>query len=250
MGGIRGGRMVEPPSSTPDANEMPSAADRFDENGNVKLDSLIDEDGNPTKQYPLPADPRDRRSEFENTIMRAYMTKLANENGTEPPPRVYQSEFDRKFHELCDRNWDRYERLRAWAEESAPRTLRVFDKTHDVMFYIGEKCADALGLTKSRYQWVIDAAEWQAYQEQKEREEEEEAMRELQEEEDRQAAADAANLEGGMQEMELSDTFQDAEQSQTTEEVESTNEGVQEAAEAPASETLPEEVVAKEADAP
>lgn len=169
------------------------------------MDGLLDENGNPTKQYPLPPDARDRRSEFENTIMRAYMTKQAQENGTEPPERVYQSEFDRKFHEWCDRNWERYENTRTWAETSAPRCLYAFDKTHDVMFYIGEKCADAFGLNTSRYQWVIDAAEQQAYQEQRERAEEAEAIRELEEEEEQQAAADADALEGGMQGMQLED---------------------------------------------
>lgn len=66
------------------------------------------------------------------------------------------------------------------------------------MFAIGEKCADAMGLTQSRYQWVIDAAEREAYQEAEERAEEEEAMRELQEEEERRAAEEANALEGGV----------------------------------------------------
>lgn len=191
--------MVEMEGADSADAQMPTvtAADKFDENGNVKMDRLLDEDGNPIKNYPLPPDPRDRRNEFENTLMRAYMQRLAAERGEEGPPREYQSDFDRKFHELLDRNWDRYQRARTWAETSAPRALWAFDKTHDVMFWIGEKCSNALGLNQSRYQWVVDAAESQAYQEQLEREEEEEAMRELEEEENRVAAEEAAALEGG-----------------------------------------------------
>ena len=64
------------------------------------------------------------------------------------------------------------------------------------MFWVGEKASDAFGLTQSRYQWVIDAAEWQAYREQKEREEEEEAIREAEEERAAAETAAAAALEG------------------------------------------------------
>lgn len=169
----------------------------IDENGNIMLDRLIDEDGNPVKQYPLPSDPRDRRADFENALMRGYLEKMARENGTEPPPRVYQSEFDRKWHEWCDRNWDRYERTRGWAEVNAPRSLWFADKVHDVMYWIGEKSANALGITTSRYQWVIDAAEWHAYMEEKERQEEAEALAEEEEEQNRIAAEREAALEGG-----------------------------------------------------
>ena len=65
---------------------------RLDEEGNIALDRVIDDDGNPVKNYPLAPDPRDRRSEFENALMHAYMTKLAIERGEPLPPRKYQSE--------------------------------------------------------------------------------------------------------------------------------------------------------------
>jgi len=171
---------------------------RLDEEGNIALDRVIDDDGNPVKNYPLAPDPRDRRSEFENALMHAYMTKLAIERGEPLPPRKYQSEFDRKWCEWCDRNTDRYYRLRGWAETNLPKTLWVTDKIHDGMFWVGEKCSDALGLTQSRYQWVIDAAEWQAYQEHREREEEEEARLEEEAEREREEAETAAALEGGI----------------------------------------------------
>lgn len=49
------------------------------------------------------------------------------------------------------------------------------------MYWIGEKSADALGLTQSRYQWVINAAESQAQDEMMERQMEEDAIREMEE---------------------------------------------------------------------
>lgn len=180
-----------------DQNRTVRASDMFDEDGNIIMSELLDENGNPVKNYPLPPNPHDRRSEFENTLMHAYMTKKALDEGTEPPPRKYQSEFDRKFHMWMDRNWDRWCRLRTWSETNAPRSLRIFDKTHDVMFWVGEKCADALGLTQSRYQWVINAAESQAYDEMMERQMEEDALREMEEEEEARLAAEELALEGG-----------------------------------------------------
>merc|ERR1719502_432690 len=154
--------------------------------------TLLDDNGAPLKNYPLPAHPSDRRAEFENVVMRAYMEGRALETGEEPPERRYQSDFDRKWHEWVDRQWERYQNLRVWAEEKAPRTLRFFDKAHDVAYWIGDKTVNALGINQSRYQWVIDAAEWHAYLEEKERREEEEALAEMQAEEDRAAAAEVA----------------------------------------------------------
>lgn len=183
------------PQYNPDEDYEPTV--RLDANGKIALDRVIHEDGTPVKNYPLKPDPRDRRCEFENAMMHGYLTKLALERGEPPPERRYQSEFDRKWCQWCDRNTDRYYRLRAWAEKSMPRTLWVTDKIHDGMFWVGEKASDAFGLTQSRYQWVIDAAEWQAYREQKEREEEEEAIREAEEERAAAETAAAAALEGG-----------------------------------------------------
>lgn len=82
----------EPEDPHEDQNKYANAADKFDENGEIDMSELLDENGNPIKNYPLPSDARDRRAEFENTIMRAYMTKKALDEGTEPPPRKYQSE--------------------------------------------------------------------------------------------------------------------------------------------------------------
>ena len=124
----------------------------IDENGNVDLSRIMDENGVPHKQYPLPPDKRDRRNEFENAIMNGYLTKKALEEGREPPPRRYQSDvsvppralyrpgrlsasfcfqFDRKFHEWQQRRWQNYQDTRQWAETGAPRALWLFDKPHD-----------------------------------------------------------------------------------------------------------------------
>ena len=54
--------------------------------------NLLDNEGNPVKNYPLPSHPNDRRAEFENALMRGYMTKRASEGLGEEPERVYQSE--------------------------------------------------------------------------------------------------------------------------------------------------------------
>lgn len=164
------------------------------------MDRIIDENGNPIKSYPLPPHPADRRNDFENALMEGYAHKKALENGTEPPPRRYQSDFDRAFHEWCDRNWERWQGARSWSESGhyTSKGLWAFDKIHDGMYVVGEFFTGLFGLKQSRYQWVIDAAEAQAYQEQKEREEEEAELREIQEEEDRLAAAEAAALEGGL----------------------------------------------------
>jgi len=172
--------------------------------------NLLDNEGNPVKNYPLPSHPNDRRAEFENALMRGYMTKRASEGLGEEPERVYQSEFDKKFHLWCDRNWERWQNTRIWAEEKAPRALWTFDKIHGIMFAIGEKACDGLGLNQSRYQWVIDAAEREAFEEERERLEEEEALAEQQAEQDRQAAEEAAALEGG------TETTRDSQQPEDT----------------------------------
>jgi len=122
---------TEEPIREHDAGERETSVGSQFKNGTVDVSAIIDEDGNPVKQYPLPPHPHDRRNEFENTLMRAYMEARAEAMGDTPPERVYQSEFDRKFHMMLDNNWDRYQRLRTWATTSAPRGLRLFDKTHD-----------------------------------------------------------------------------------------------------------------------
>jgi len=65
---------------------------RLDENGDINMDRILDADGNPLKNYPLAPNQSDRRADFENALMHAYMTKKAIDEGTEPPPRKYQSE--------------------------------------------------------------------------------------------------------------------------------------------------------------
>jgi hypothetical protein len=65
---------------------------KIDADGNVCLDRIFNEDGKPKQEYPLPPHKADRRNDFENALMNAYMTKKAAEDGTEPPPRKYQSE--------------------------------------------------------------------------------------------------------------------------------------------------------------
>merc|ERR1711959_844288 len=116
-------RMMEAEEAATASSQMPTRDDiPIDQNGNVIMDRVLDEEGAPVKNYPLAEDPRDRRAQFENCIMRAYLEKRALERGEEPPERVYQSDFDRKWHAWCDRNWDRYQRVRTWAENGrAPR---------------------------------------------------------------------------------------------------------------------------------